>query len=94
MVPPLAIGDVLRAFARAHAVLRAVPHDARPQAGELVGGVAAREHVERLAEHVVGELGEVRGAAHEREQLVDVPFVERGRAATICCASTSSGLRG
>ena len=70
--------DVLRTLARADAVLRPVPHDPRPQTRELVGGVAAREHVERLVEHVVGEVGEVGGAAHEREEVVDVPLVERG----------------
>ena len=70
---------VLRALAGTHAVLGAVPHDARPQAGELVGGVAAGEHVERLAEHVVGELGEVGAPPDHREQVVDVPLVERAR---------------
>jgi len=68
---------VLRARACADTVLGTVPHDARPQSRELIGGVAARKHVERLVEHVVGDVGEVGGAAHEREEVVDVPLVER-----------------
>ncbi len=69
--------DPLRAFARPDAALDAVPHHAWPQPAEPVGGIAAREHVERLAERVVGELGEVRAPPHERVQLVDAPVVDR-----------------
>ena len=61
------------------ATFDAVPHDARSQTGEPIGRIAAREHVERLAERVVGEVGEVRAPAHERVQVVDAPLVDRAR---------------
>ena len=70
-------GQALRAGPRPHGALDAVPHDARPQLGELVGRVAARQQVEHRGEHLVGELGEVGGPADERGQLVDRPLVER-----------------
>ena len=48
-----------------------------PQLGELVGRIAAREHVEHAVEHGAAQLGERRGAPDRREQLVDVPVVHR-----------------
>ena len=56
----------------------AVPHDAGPQLGELLGRVAAGEQVEHRREHLVGELAEV-GARRRtmRGELVDRPLVER-----------------
>ena len=71
--------DPLCALASANAVLHAVPHDPRAQAGELIRRIAAGEHVERLAERIVGELGEVGAAARQCQELVDVPLVDRGR---------------
>ena len=46
-------------------VVGAIPHDARPQLGELVGGIAAGEHVEHALEHGPAAIGErVRAAGH------------------------------
>ena len=42
--------DALGAFARDDRARDAVPGDARPQLGELVGGIAARQHVEHAFE--------------------------------------------
>ncbi len=67
----------MRAFARPDPALDAVPDHARSQTAEAIGGIPAREHVERLAECVLGELGEVRAPAHECVEVVDVPFVDR-----------------
>ena len=58
-----------RALAGADGVLHAVPHDSRPQLGELLGGVAAVEHVEHLVEQLAAELGVGVGAAHQLVQL-------------------------
>ena len=69
--------DALGAFARDHRVADAIPGDARPQLGELVGGVAAGQHVEHAVEDAAIEVGERRGPAHHREQLVDRPAVHR-----------------
>ena len=69
--------DALRALAAADPALDPVPDHPRPQAAEAIGRIAAGEHVERLAERVLGELGEVRAPAHERVQVVDVPLVDR-----------------
>ena len=68
-----------RAVARPHPSADAVPHEARPEPGELVGRVAAREQVEDGGEDVVAEVGVVRGAPDQGAQLVDVPLVERAR---------------
>ena len=50
-------------------VVDAVPHEPRPQLGELLARVAAGEQVEHVAEQVVGELGEVGAAPHESGQI-------------------------
>ena len=47
--------DALDALARREPVARAVPGDARPQLGELVGGIAAGEHVEHAVEDASAE---------------------------------------
>ena len=74
-----AVGDrhALGAFARGDRAGDAVPGDARPQLGELVGRIAPRQHVEHAVEHRAAELGERRGAPDRREELVDVPVVHR-----------------
>ena len=53
----------------------AVPDDARPQLGELVGRVAAREHVEHVLELDAREVGERIGAADEVVQLADLDLL-------------------
>ena len=63
--------ELARAGAAADHACRAVPDDARPKLGELVGRVAAREHVEHVLELCARELGERVGAAHEPVQVVD-----------------------
>jgi len=70
-------GDALGAFARRDSSRNAVPRDARPQLRELVGRIAAGQHVEHAFEDRPAQLGERRGAADRREQLVDVPVVHR-----------------
>ena len=55
-------GDVARALARGELVGDAVPGEARAQFGELVGGIAAGEHVEHAIEDAAGEGGVGRGA--------------------------------
>ena len=69
--------DALGAFARRDRAGHAIPRDARPQLGELVRRIAARQHVEHAVEHRAAQLGERRRAADRREQLVDVPVVHR-----------------
>ena len=45
-----------------------IPHDARAELGELLGRVPAGEQVEHRREHLVGQLGERRRAAHDRRR--------------------------
>ena len=68
-------GHPLGALARRHAVRDAIPGDARPQLGEFVRRVAARQHVEHAVEDGAGEGGKRRGLADAGEQVVDVPVV-------------------
>ena len=73
MVPPLAIATRL-APSRATRVPRAaVPGDARPQLGELVGWIPARQHVQHTFEDRAAQFGEGCRAAQHREQLLDIP---------------------
>ena len=69
---------LLRALARADEAAPSVPHDARPQAGELVRRVAAREHVEHALEGRAAEVGVGGGAAHERVELALAALPLRG----------------
>ena len=71
----------------------AVPDDPRPQVGELVAGVVAGEHAQRRLERIAAQLGEVLGAADQAYSSSTGHF-RSAAAATSCCASTSSGLRG
>ena len=57
-----------RAGAAADDAGRAVPDDPGPQLGELVGRVAAGEHVEHVLELLQGEVGERIGAADQPVQ--------------------------
>ena len=50
---------------------RAIPGDARPQLGELVGRIAAGEHVEHVLQLDAREVGERIRAADELVQIVD-----------------------
>ncbi len=78
IVPPEVIAS-RPAPSRARTVpLRAVPHDPRTQLGERVARVAAGEHVEHPAEHVLGELGEGGRATHRREEVLDGPLLDGG----------------
>ena len=70
-------GQALRAGAAAHHPLDAVPHEARPQLGELLRRVPAGEEVEHRREDLVGQLGEGRRAPHDRGEVVERPLVER-----------------
>ena len=70
-------GDAPRALARGHDVLEPVPRQARPQVGEVVRRIAARQHVEHAFERAAAELGKRRGAAHGVEEAVDRPVIHR-----------------
>jgi hypothetical protein len=74
-----AVGDghALGAFARGDGAGDAVPRDARAQLGELVGRIAARQHVERAVEHRAAQLGERGRAADRGKQRLDTPVVHR-----------------
>ena len=63
------------AGAPAHDPRGAVPDDPRPELGELVRGVPAREHVEDVLELRAGEIGERIRATDERVQLVHRHFL-------------------
>ena len=56
-------GQALGAVAGADRVVDAVPHEARPQLGELLARVAAASRSSTLASSVVGEVGEARRSA-------------------------------
>ena len=58
---------------------RAVPDDPRAQLGELVGRIAAGQHVEHALELGAGEVVVGVGAGDELVQLVDRPVVEGSR---------------
>ena len=75
------VGDrqLERALARPDRVLHAVPDDARPQLGELLGRVAAVEHVEHVVEQLARELGERVGAPHQLVQRRHAPARRRRR---------------
>ncbi len=69
--------EALRAGSPGQGACDPVPDHAGAQLGELLGGVAAREHVEDRLEHSPGEPREGRGAAHEPLEVVDAPLVHR-----------------
>ena len=58
-----------------HRAVDAVPDDPRPQLGELIRGVATAQHVQHRVERTPSEIPKGVGAADERGQLVDRPFV-------------------
>ena len=70
-------GQPLRAGAAGEDAGDAVPDQARPELGELVGGVAAGEQVEGGVVGAAGQGRERRAAADQGVELVDVPRVER-----------------
>ena len=70
-------GDAARTLTRGDHVLEPVPRQPRPQVGEVVRRIAARQHVEHALERAAGELGERRGAAHGVEEAIDRPLIER-----------------
>src|SRR5207253_8862767 len=63
--------DPRRTFAHAQRARDAVPYEARTQLGELVGWIAAREHVEDVLELGSRQLSERRGAVDKALELVD-----------------------
>ena len=65
------------ALASAERVRAPVPDDPRPELGELVGGVAAGEQVEDVAQQLVRELLEVRGPPQHAAEIRDRPLVHR-----------------
>ena len=68
----------LRAVASTEPVVDAIPHEARPQFGELLARIAARQQIEHVVQQFVGDLGEVRAAPHELADLVDRTLLDRG----------------
>ena len=77
IVPALAIATRLAPVASGDRALHAIPRDARTELGELVGGIAAGQHVEHAFEHAAAQLGERRGPPHASEELVDAPRFHR-----------------
>ncbi len=73
--PSVRHGEPARAGPPADHPARAIPDDARPELGELVGGITAREHVEHVLERRARELGEGVRAAHQRVEIVDRDFL-------------------
>ena len=78
-------GDALGAFPRREQARDAVPGEAGTQLGELVGRVAARQHVEHALEHAPAERLERRGRAHAREQAIDGPWLHRDHGHDLLC---------
>src|SRR5918996_373456 len=64
-------GEAPRALAPAQEARDAVPRDARLELGELLGRVAAREHVEHVLELAALELAERPRAPHQLVEVVD-----------------------
>ena len=50
--------------------LDSIPRDARPQLGEFVRRIAARQHVEHAVEGAAAQVGEWGGASDQRKQIV------------------------
>ena len=90
--------ELERALARADRVLHAVPDDPRAQLGELLGRVAAVEHVEHRVEQLARQLRERVGAPDQVVQLGHLPLVagrghrrrSAGRARRAGCAARRS----
>ncbi len=59
-------------------VVDAVPAHPRPQLGELVGGIATRQHVQHPVELGARQLGEWRRGPHRGEQASSAPAVHGG----------------
>src|SRR5690606_37812296 len=70
--PSVQDGEALGAHTRHDLASGAVPGDARPELGELVARVAAREHVEHAVEARSGHLCKRRRRADEGPELLDV----------------------
>src|SRR5262249_37175526 len=70
--------DPSSALPRAHPALVPVPRDPRAELGELVRGVAAREHVEDALERASGQIRERGSAAHERIEGIDLDLFHGG----------------
>ena len=71
-----------------------VPHEPRPQLGELLARVPAREHVEHRAQRRLARARRTAPRGGRRPTSSSSDQSSTATIATICCASTSSGLRG
>ena len=74
--PPVGDRHPAGALPRADRPGDPVPGDPRSELGELVGGVAPRQHVQHAFERAATEVGKRSGPPNDREELVDVPAVE------------------
>ncbi len=72
--------DADRSVACTHGALDAVPHEAGPQLGELVGGVAPGEQIEHAVELAAGQIAVRVGALHQGVEIVDRDGPLRARA--------------
>jgi hypothetical protein len=70
-------GDGAGALSRVQGGGQTVPGDARPEVGELVGGIAPGEHVEHALEQRSRELGEGRRPPHQPLQPLHRPVLDR-----------------
>jgi hypothetical protein len=68
-----------RAASRADRVRHPVPHDSRAELRELLGRIAAVEHVEHAVEQLARELREGIGATHRLVEVRHLPLVARRR---------------
>src|SRR6185369_12110694 len=66
-----------RALTRANRSSHAIPREARPELGKIVGGVAPREHVEDPFERGAWELRVGGGATNELVEIVDLDGLRR-----------------
>ena len=64
-------------MAGCEAIRNAIPGDTRAKLGEFVTGVTSGEHIENGFEDGAREIRVRRGGAHELEEIIDVPLVER-----------------
>ena len=77
MVPPLVTASRWAPGRPVSSSVVAVPDQPRPQLGERGRRIAPGEHVQDGVQRGVGQLGEGRGPADQRGQLVDLPGVQR-----------------
>jgi hypothetical protein len=77
--------DALRALPRHDEAVDAVPRHARPQFGEFIRRVAARQHVEHAVENRPAQLREWRRRSHRAIEIVDRPSLHGRHGDQLLC---------